>query len=137
MNFGQKLLQKIPQDAFQDLITITKKIKQQGYECFLVGGAVRDLVMNQTPGEYDLTTSATPEEIKNLFDQFEDAASEIEGVECWSARELQKLLGYNKWENFEKVIDKAKAACTNAGEDSINWANQCCFCWYIAANIIE
>lgn len=57
------------------------------------------------------------EEIKNLFAQFEAAAAEIEGIECWSARELQSLLGYNKWENFEKVIDKAKAACTNAGEE--------------------
>lgn len=57
------------------------------------------------------------EEIKHLFAQFEAAAAEIEGVECWSARELQSLLGYNKWENFEKVIDKAKAACINAGEE--------------------
>ena len=40
------------------------------------------------------------EEIKQLFLQFETAASEIEGVECWSARELQSLLGYSKWENF-------------------------------------
>ena len=55
------------------------------------------------------------EEIKNLFEQFESASSEIEGVECWSAWELQNLLGYNKWENFEKVIQKAKATCFNAG----------------------
>lgn len=57
------------------------------------------------------------DEIKNLFSQFEAAASELEGVECWSARELQALLGYNKWENFEKVIQKAKDACKNAGEE--------------------
>jgi DNA-damage-inducible protein D len=56
------------------------------------------------------------EEIKNLFIQFESAASDYEGVECWSARELQSLLGYSKWENFEKVIQKAKEACRNAGE---------------------
>jgi DNA-damage-inducible protein D len=37
-------------------------------------------------------------------------------VECWSARELQNLLGYSKWENFSKVIDKAKESCENAGE---------------------
>ena len=48
------------------------------------------------------------EEIKQLFVQFEAAAAELEGVECWSARELQVLLGYSKWENFEKVIQKAK-----------------------------
>ena len=60
------------------------------------------------------------EDIKQLFSEFEMAASEIEGVECWSARELQTLLGYSKWENFEKVIQKAKEACVNAGEDIEN-----------------
>jgi DNA-damage-inducible protein D len=57
------------------------------------------------------------EEIKQLFAQFETAADELEGVECWSARELQFLLGYIKWENFEKVIQKAKEACQHAGEE--------------------
>lgn len=57
------------------------------------------------------------EEIKQLFIQFEAAASELEDIECWSARELQKLLGYSKWENFEKVIQKGKDACKNAGEE--------------------
>lgn len=56
------------------------------------------------------------EEIKQLFQQFEAAAIDFKGIECWSGRELQKLLGYSKWENFEKVIDKAKGACRNAGE---------------------
>ncbi len=58
------------------------------------------------------------EEILQLFEQFEQAASEVENVECWSARELQQLLGYSKWENFEKVIQKAKDACKNAGEET-------------------
>jgi len=60
------------------------------------------------------------EEIKNLFAQFEAAAAEIEGLECWSARDLQTLLGYNKWENFENVIQKAKSACINADEEVTN-----------------
>jgi DNA-damage-inducible protein D len=59
------------------------------------------------------------DEIVQLFAQFESAASEIEGIECWSARELQVLLGYSKWENFERVIQKAKDACKNAGEEII------------------
>ena len=56
------------------------------------------------------------EEIKDLFSKFEFAASVLEGVECWSARQLQVLLGYSRWENFEKVIKKAKDACTQVGE---------------------
>lgn len=47
-------------------------------------------------------------EIRSLFVRFEAAAAELEGVECWNARELQHLPGYSKWENFENVIKKAK-----------------------------
>ena len=39
-------------------------------------------------------------------------------MECWSARELCKLLGYSKWERFEGVIGKAKEACEQAGLSS-------------------
>ena len=53
--------------------------------------------------------------ICELYNGFEAAAVEVEGIECWSARELQLLLGYSKWENFSKVIEKAKIACGIAG----------------------
>lgn len=56
------------------------------------------------------------EEIIELFQQFESIANEYEGIECWSARELSTLLGYAQWRNFENIIEKAKAACTNAGQ---------------------
>jgi DNA-damage-inducible protein D len=55
------------------------------------------------------------EAIKQLFQKFESVVIQFEGVECWSARDLQELFGYAKWEDFEKVIDKAKEAFRNAG----------------------
>jgi DNA-damage-inducible protein D len=39
------------------------------------------------------------------------------GMEFWLARELQKLLGYDEWRNFLKVIDKAKTACLNSDQN--------------------
>ena len=57
------------------------------------------------------------EEIIELFRQFESIANEYEGVECWSARELSQLLGYVQWRNFGNIIEKAKSACTNAGQE--------------------
>ncbi|MFH6968850.1 BRO family protein [Flavobacterium johnsoniae] len=60
------------------------------------------------------------EEIKHFFDEFEAEATEIEGVECWSARRLQKLFGYNNWDSFKRVIKKAEDACKNAGESVEN-----------------
>jgi DNA-damage-inducible protein D len=55
------------------------------------------------------------EQIHELFTQFEHACYDYKGIECWSARELQIILGYSKWDNFLNVIEKAKKACENAG----------------------
>jgi DNA-damage-inducible protein D len=54
--------------------------------------------------------------IDELFLKFEQAFYLIEGTECWSARELQTILGYAKWDNFFNTIEKAKEACESAGE---------------------
>ena len=56
------------------------------------------------------------EEILALFKSYEDAVCTIDNTECWSARELCTLLGYQQWRNFSNVIDKAKEACNNAGQ---------------------
>jgi DNA-damage-inducible protein D len=53
--------------------------------------------------------------IIQLHKNFEDYARQAEGEEFWFARDLMGLLGYAKWENFAKVVDKAKIACLNAG----------------------
>jgi DNA-damage-inducible protein D len=53
--------------------------------------------------------------IEALFDRFEQARYMLNGVECWSARELQAIFSYTEWRNFLKVIDKAKTACENSG----------------------
>jgi DNA-damage-inducible protein D len=37
-------------------------------------------------------------------------------VECWSARDLQEVFGYAKWENFQNALEKAKESCKNAGQ---------------------
>jgi DNA-damage-inducible protein D len=52
--------------------------------------------------------------IIKLHKNFEDCSHEKNGVEFWYARELQELLGYDQWRNFESVIEKAKIACVNA-----------------------
>lgn len=53
--------------------------------------------------------------VKSLFKSFEDAAHIQDGVEYWFARELQSLLGYLRWENFQKVVEKATVATVTAG----------------------
>jgi len=60
------------------------------------------------------------EYIRELFERFENACYDFNGVECWSARELQTILGYTKWDNFKNVIDKGKKSCEQAGEEIKN-----------------
>ena len=60
------------------------------------------------------------EEIQALFQSYENAVCMIEETECWSARDLQKLFGYSLWQNFTKVINKAKEACTNVGQNVLD-----------------
>jgi DNA-damage-inducible protein D len=55
--------------------------------------------------------------IEELFVRFEEIKQERAGIEYWSAREIQELLGYSKWENFEKLIRRAQEATKNSGYD--------------------
>lgn len=55
--------------------------------------------------------------IIKLHKNFEDFAHVENGVEFWYARELQELLGYNRWENFENALNKAKTACESAKQE--------------------
>lgn len=50
--------------------------------------------------------------IKSLSNNFEDHSQTTEnGIEFWFARDIQHLLGYSEWRNFQKVIIKAKTSC--------------------------
>lgn len=55
--------------------------------------------------------------IHKLHSSFEDVVHEQDGIEFWLARDLQVLLGYDEWRNFAKVIEKAKEASKNVGQD--------------------
>lgn len=58
------------------------------------------------------------EVITKLHTEFEKIVQveEETAMEFWLARDVQSLLGYAKWDNFFKVIDKAKTSCDNAGQ---------------------
>lgn len=60
--------------------------------------------------------------IEKLQTNLNSITYQIEGdtIEFWYARDLQKILDYDRWENFENVINKAKTACKASGLDCID-----------------
>jgi poly(A) polymerase/tRNA nucleotidyltransferase (CCA-adding enzyme) len=46
---------------------VARMLDKEGFECHLVGGAVRDIAMGKTPNDYDLATDALPDEMLNIF----------------------------------------------------------------------
>lgn len=55
---------------------IIKTLQSHGYEAYAVGGCIRDSLLGRTPGDWDITTSALPEETKALFDKTFDTGIE-------------------------------------------------------------
>ncbi len=58
---------QLPQDVQNCMDTLT----QAGYEAYVVGGCVRDMLLGKTPNDYDLCTNATPEKICQLFADYQ------------------------------------------------------------------
>ena len=48
-------------------LIVLERLRDAGYEAYLVGGSVRDLLLNLTPKDFDVTTDASPEQIKKVF----------------------------------------------------------------------
>lgn len=55
---------------------ILEKLHKAGFEAYIVGGCVRDMLLNNTPHDWDITTSADPLEVKGLFDRTIDTGIE-------------------------------------------------------------
>lgn len=58
---------RLPEDIRDTIISIVKTFRDKGYECYLIGGSVRDLVLGREVYDYDFATDARPEEITKLF----------------------------------------------------------------------
>ena len=51
----------------QVIIFVLNEMRQAGFEAYIVGGAVRDCLIQQPTHDWDITTNATPEKIQELF----------------------------------------------------------------------
>jgi len=54
-------------DISENALKVLYRLNKSGYEAFLVGGGVRDLLLDKKPKDFDITTNATPDQVRKLF----------------------------------------------------------------------
>ena len=50
----------------ENALKVLYRLNKQGYEAYLVGGCIRDLLLGKIPKDFDITTNATPEQVHNM-----------------------------------------------------------------------
>lgn len=73
----------------KEVSCIIKLLNERGHEAYAVGGAVRDTILGRSPEDWDVTTSALPDEIKSIFNRTVDT-----GIEHGTVTVLMKGRGY-------------------------------------------
>lgn len=73
----------------QDVEWIIERIRKSGFESFAVGGCVRDTLLGREPGDWDITTSAKPEEVKQIFGKTVDT-----GLQHGTVTIIKNRIGY-------------------------------------------
>lgn len=84
---------------------IINKLNQNGYEAYIVGGCVRDAILNKSPSDWDITTSATPYQVKSLFKKTIDTGIQHGTVTVMIDKEGYEVTTYRidgKYENHRR-----------------------------------
>ena len=73
----------------EDVKRIIDRLSAEGFEAFAVGGCVRDSLLGRIPGDWDITTSASPEQVKNIFSHTIDT-----GIQHGTVTVMMNHVGY-------------------------------------------
>ena len=76
-----------PRAVDRDALWVIRELRRGGYQAFVVGGAVRDLLLGRSPKDFDVATEAHPQQIKRLFRSARIVGRRFRIVHVYSGRE--------------------------------------------------
>ena len=88
---------RVPADAEQ----IIEKLNEPGFEAYVVGGCVRDSLLGKEPEDWDITTSAKPEEVKAIFSRTIDTGIQHGTVTVMLNRQGYEVTTYRVDDEYE------------------------------------
>lgn len=80
-----------PDDISQSALQIVDRLEDAGFQAYLVGGCVRDLLVGGHPKDFDIATNATPEEVRNLFRRAHIIGRRFRIVHVRTGREITEV----------------------------------------------
>ena len=101
------------------VITIINNLQMHGYEAFAVGGCVRDSILAKRPEDWDITTSAKPEEIKKLFRRTVDTGIEHGTVTVLIGKDSFEVTTYRIDGSYEDSRHPKEVIFTNRLEEDL------------------
>lgn len=98
--------------------SVTSALREAGYEAYLVGGCVRDLMLGRTPKDWDVTTNATPEDIQRVFpDSFYENDFGTVGVKTGSEDPRLSIVEVTPYRTESGYTDKRRPDQVSFGDN--------------------
>ncbi|MEL7565656.1 MAG: CCA tRNA nucleotidyltransferase [Dehalobacterium sp.] len=88
---------------------ILKRLGDQGYKSFIVGGAVRDLLLGKIPNDYDICTGATPDKLKDIFHKVIDTGVKFGTVTVQNGNFFVEVTTFRKGVNGRSLEEDVKS----------------------------
>ncbi len=105
-------------DISPNAVKVLYRLNECGYQAFLVGGGVRDLLLGDTPKDFDISTDATPEEVKQLFRNAMIIGRRFKIVHLRFGREIIEVTTFRAHHTAENEFDDDASNRSIRGLDS-------------------
>ena len=97
-------------DFSSGAVHVVERLQDQGFEAYVVGGAVRDLLLGKKPKDFDVATNATPEQIKQCFRSARIIGRRFQIVHVRSGREIIEVTTFRGHHDTEAASQAAQAS---------------------------
>ena len=98
-----------PEQLEPAAVEVVKQLQEHGFECYLVGGCVRDLLLGLVPKDFDVATNATPEQVREVFRRSRTVGRRFRIVHVRIGRQLMEVSTYRKQVDEDDVEHDASA----------------------------
>ena len=88
-----------PDDLDPDAVKIARRLRASGHKAYIVGGAVRDLMLGKHPKDFDIATDSEPNRIRRLFRNMRKEMSAGDAID-----KIREMYPYLQFDTVRKIV---------------------------------